>query len=283
MTDKETALLEDLRKKARSAYLYLALGLLAAVAVFFLLKPLYGFCFGVFMAAAYVFFLKKDIDRFRHQYKKTVLAKDIGRYIKMDRYVPENLMTLEQISKEGCVPIENTKGIVRAGVTGTWRGQKISMTDISYVYKMGGKRQALAVSGCYLRLERRRETDEAAVFCSRGVLPEGILDDCYGGQGLTPLDDSEIPESLSGNWRGYGAGAPKLLKSARICEGLSELGRKSGGQMILKWAGKNLYVFVRFRYLGACEPDYKTPVAEKQLEKQLFPELKIILEMDEDE
>lgn len=276
--DEKIVFLEGLRKKAWRAYLYLALGLLAAIVVFALLMPLYGIGFGVVILILYFFFLKKDVDSFRQQYQETVISQELGRYIQVEKFAPKDLVPFEQVSGDGCVPVGNTKGIIRVGVSGTYRKQKVQVTDISYVYKMG--KQALAISGCYLKLELDKEADGETVLCGQGILPEIILDDYYAGQGLELAEGGTIPEEIFENWRCYGAGASGLLESAGICRSLQRLYEKSGGRMIMKWSGTYFYAFVRFRYLGVCEPDYKNPVTREQLEKQLFPELKEILDIN---
>lgn len=283
MPDNDTiTLLNKLRNRARAAYLYLGLALIALTAVFLLFDtPSLGIGLGILILLLYLCFLRKDIQNFRDQFKKEAVLCSIGKDIQAEKYVPKNLLTLDEVRQDGCVPINNTQGIVRVGVSGSCQGAKAELTDISYTYMMGeGKgKKAISISGCYLKLHRSNALKTPFILCEKGAISDIILEEYYAVQGLGKYELEDVPEEVGEHWDCYCVNPAEVKLSDEFCKKLQRISRKSKGTVIMKWSKEALCVFVRSRYLGVCEPDLKIPVTREGLNQKLFPELKDILNL----
>lgn len=159
--------LEDLRKRARTAYFYLGFLLICVFVAGLLLDTTYFLGVGVLAAILYLFLLRNDIKQYPAEYRRIATLNSVGCCIQANALIPKNLFTLEQVKKDGCIVVENTHGIVRAGVTGTYHGNKVYLSDISYTVQQteNGSKRAEVRSGCYIRIELKNEDSEAEDFC----------------------------------------------------------------------------------------------------------------------
>ena len=142
--------LNRMRKKARLSYFYLGIGLLLVLAADLWLGIMYYIGVGAAVLFLYMTLLRRDARQYRASYREIVTLSGMDRHIKTGSFVHKNIMTLEQVRREGCVPIKDIRGIVRAGVEGSYRGQEVCMSDISYTYQIIGKngwRQVMPLSG----------------------------------------------------------------------------------------------------------------------------------------
>ena len=276
--DEKIKILNQLRKKARMAYLYLAFGLLAVLVTLLLFTPSFGAGVAVLVLGMYWFFQRKDIQDFRNQYREMITLHCIGKEMQAERYVAKNILSMEQVVHDACIPIVDSKGIVRSGVTGIYHGNPVCLTDISYTYILD-KKNVLNISGCYVRVQWKKKAEPIIVLCADSVMPEVVMDRYYAEQSLKKYNFQHVPESVREHWYCYASEDPGDRFSSEFCESLTRLYRKSEGRIAIKMDGSNLYAFVRLRYLGVCEPEYKYPISKEEFEISLFPELKDILEL----
>lgn len=297
MPDNERiALLNKLRTRARAAYLYLGLSLLAAIAVFLLFDNSFlKIGFGILIVLFYFFFLRKDIQNFQNQFQREAVLCSLGKDLLAEKYVPKDLLTLDEVRQDGCAPINNTKGIVRAGVSGYYQKAEVKLTDISYTYLLNGEKgkKAVSISGCYLKLYHGNRTVAPLILCEKGAVSDIILDEYYGLQGLQRCELQGAPEEVRRHWDCYsreniemrgseensGREIQEIQLPDQFYKKMLELAGVSDGNVILKWSRESLCAFVRRRYLGVCEADLKKPVTKEALNLKLFPELKCILGM----
>lgn len=275
---KQAQQLEELRKKARLSYFYLGFGLLLVLVAVLFLDPVYSICTGGLVLLIYTGLLKKEIRQYQNAYREAVTLNSIGRYIQTLSFVRKNIILLESVRQDGCVPIEDIRGIVRAGIWGAYQGEKVCLTDISYTCHIPGDHgqgRMIPVSGCYIRMELPCDTGVSAVFCGKKLLPEEMIGCYYEKQGN--LRVRELPGRLEESVFVYARGRWDDWPAREIGSILSELNQFATGQFVVKIDDKYLYGFVRFRYLGACEPDYKHPVTADRLEVELFPEIRLFL------
>lgn len=287
VADKEDQVIrmEELRKKARLSYVYLGTGLLLVLAAGLFIAPVCLLGTGGIVLAAYWLLLRKDICRYRDMYRETVALNALGRYIRPEAYVPKTILSLDSVRQDGCVPMENTQGIVRAGISGSYRDGPVCLTDISYTYRLakaGGRTRVIPVSGCYLRMELSADTGITAVFCSPQLLPDVPLDLYYEQAGLVRIPCLSIPyrsETLEESGTLYVENGCEERKVEAIGNIMVKLNRQISGQFVVKVDHRHMFGFVRGRYLGQREPDCKTRITAEQLDQDLFPEMRAFLDM----
>lgn len=167
--EEQLEYLEHLRKKARIAYFYLGFLLICVLVSGLLLDTAYLIGAGILSFMIYIFWLRKDIKKYPAEYRKIATINSVGRHISVKYYAPKNLFTLERVKKDGCIIIDNTHGIVRAGVMGSYPGGNVFMSDISYTCKEAGSgsKGAVVRSGCYVRIELEKENENFGIkdFC----------------------------------------------------------------------------------------------------------------------
>lgn len=272
--------LDHLRKKARLSYFYFGFGLLLVLVVWILCDSVYGMSSAAVILLLYLCCQRKDIIQYQTEYRGTVTLNSIGRYINAKSFVQKNIVTLNQVLQDGCVPIEDTRGIVRAGIAGTYHGGEVCLSDISYTYQIrgrDGRRQAIPISGCYLRIELYKETSLPVVFCSSDLLSEKQLEHYYEKQGffraVCPKEDLEKYGFC------YYPSEAKMRVQENVYRALLEMNQHTAGRIVVKSEHRYLYGFVRYRYLGILEPNYKYPITEESLHGDIFPELKDFLNL----
>lgn len=276
--DEKVRILERMRIKARMSYLYLGIGLLAVLAVICLFSILSGAAAGLFLLALYWVGLRKPIREFQHQYKAMTLLHCVGKEMQAEEYAEKDLLSVQQAAQDGCLPVNILRGIVRAGVVGTYRDCFVQMSDISSIYRVD-QRTTLGISGCYVRIHLAKDTGRTAVWCTKGALPGTILDEFYIAQGLSAAETKSGRETVNTEWLCYGETAEEAAVSDRFAALLQSLRERGDERILLKLDGEFLYAFVRSRYLGVISPDYKKPVSRELFEAPLFPELQGILRL----
>lgn len=276
-----TKTLENLRKKARMSYLYLAFAMLMIIAMVYLISLAWGAVAAVAVFVLYRLLLRRDIRSYEHSYRKLVTLHSIGKDMSAEEYVPRGLFTMEEILKDGCVPVTSPKGLVRAGVSGAYRGMEVSMADISFVYAPSRK-NALALSGCYVRLELAGEVAFPVLLYTEGAVPPWIPEEYYEDRGWRRCAPEELSQPLDSGWYCCVQGEAHPQFPEGFFARLQKLETRSEGKLILKLEGQQMYVFARSRYLGVVEPVYKYPITREMFESPLFPELKEILALAEE-
>lgn len=194
--EKQAASLNALREKSRFARFYLASALVLLIVLVIVLGLSYGIACASVVALLYQFVLRRDISAYREGYQIAILMNGAASYLDVPAYQKKSALSLDDVRRDGCLPINNTHGIVRLEILGKWRGQPVRLCDISYMYQMKDEtkqRKAIPLSGCYIGIDLAKETGLKAVFCSKDILPLRELNAYYEKQGLVQCHS--FPES----------------------------------------------------------------------------------------
>lgn len=270
---KEADVLEALRKKAKTGYAVYACGLAAAV-----LMGLFRQLLWAGIIAAFVLLLNqviggRDVREYRKQYRNIKLRNETERFLKHVEIAEKNLFPLSSLEKDGVMPGEFSKGVVRLGAKGQLeRGISCEFADISFpfdaVYKTGKSHKEM-FSGSYFRFEFSRNIwGEGAAYREDNPMAE-VLGGFYSARGLK--------EQRWGAFTLYESEAGIL--NEKIKEKLSLFDGCSNGKAVMVWTKCGFYAVLRGRYLAAGEPDYKHEVTEDILRKPYFPELVLLLDI----
>lgn len=273
--NKRVQELEAFRKRAQLAYIYLGLLLLGAIAVTFLVSRPLGLGLLALAAALYLGFFKREIGAYREgMLRERVLASFGGGEVSL-HYAAKGGTDLSSFAADGAVPMNNANGMARHLFTGERGGLNVTLCDLSFVYEgqeHGRQRQAYPVSGCYIRLQLAQSAPFSVACCAKRLLPEGLVEAYYEGQGLQCVGSRE---------RDYltFARSPQEKIPEAVQKELMVLLRKNDGMMALRVEGTRLCALLPHRYLGRFEPDYKHPVTAAQLNACALWELEPLLHL----